>query len=150
MKWHEITNEAVNEKVFQRGFEETKPYDRYILVAKHGDLPYIPNRRAKQSDQFRIECRKGGAVIAWVNFEIVDDHLEAIDVNVDNKYRRQGIATAMYKFARELGNDIKPSAKQRPLGRAFWSDKTSEVLREVTDLQPPAILDGIDQINTRS
>ena len=149
MRVHEITNEAVNEKVFQRGFEETRPYDKYILVAKHGDLPYIPNKRAMQSHQFRVECRKGGAVIAWVNFEIVGDHLEAVDVNVDNKYRRQGIATAMYKFARELGNDIKPSSKQRPLGRAFWSDKTGEVLRELTDLAAPAILDGIEQINTR-
>ena len=144
MKWHEITNEAVNEKIFQRGFEETKPYDRYILVAKHGDLPYLPNRRAQRSDQFRIECRKGGAVIAWVNFELVGDHLEAIDVNVDNQHRREGIATAMYKFARELGNDIKPSSKQRPLGKAFWSDKTSEVLKEITDLREPAILAGLN------
>jgi hypothetical protein len=50
----------------------------------------------------------------------------------------------MYKFARELGNDIHPSSKLTALGRAFWSDKTGEVLKEVTDLQPPAIIDGLN------
>ena len=42
-------------------------------------------------------------------------------VQVNEKYRRQGIASAMYNFARSLGNDIVPGTAQTDLGKAFWT-----------------------------
>ena len=115
--------ESVNPNVFKRGFEKTKPFKEYTLVAKHGELPYIPGKKAKESDQFRIEAHDGNVMIAWVNFENINNNLEALDLVVQSDYRRQGIATAMYAFAKELNNTIVPSAKQTPDGKAFWKGK---------------------------
>lgn len=119
-------NEVVNTNVFKRGFMQTKSFIgkngiEYILVATHGALPYIPGKKASASDQFRIEAYNGTALVGWVNFENINNNLEALDLVVNEK--RQGIATAMYQFAKELGNDINPSSKQTPDGRAFWAGK---------------------------
>lgn len=114
--------EAVNVKVFKPGFEQTKelPGGKYKLVAKPG---YVKIDQ-KQSDQFRIEVQTmRGTQLGWVNFVQNGDELEALDLNVDKQFRRRGLATEMYKFARELGNTIVPSGKQTALGKAFWSKK---------------------------
>jgi len=123
VKSTEFITDEVNPSVFKRGFEKTKPFGQYTLVAKHGALPYIPGKKATVSDQFRIEAYDGKAMIAWVNFENVVDNLEALDLVVQPDYRRQGIATAMYDFAKELSNTIVPSSKQTPDGKAFWKGK---------------------------
>jgi hypothetical protein len=60
--------------------------------------------------------------------------LEAIDLSVDTYHRRKGIATAMYQFAKELGNDIIPSTKQTPNGKAFWNgNKEKKVFENNVD-----------------
>ena len=120
-----LLNEIFNPDVFQRGFETQAQYGRYHLTARHGQLPWLGHgREAKSSDQFRVEARLGRTLVGWVNFEVVDDHLEAIDVVVDKKHRRRGLATAMYRLARSLGNDIRPSSKQTGMGREFWRTKS--------------------------
>lgn len=122
MKSSEFITDAVNPKVFKRGFEKTKLIlnGKYMLVAKHGALPYIPGKKASESDQFRIEAYDNNVMIAWVNFENINDNLEALDLVVQPSYRRQGIATEMYTFAKELDNTVVPSSKQTPDGKAFW------------------------------
>lgn len=116
-------NEIVNTSVFRRGFEKTKEIldGKITLVASHGYIQYSSTKKINTSHQFRIEARKGKEVIGWVNFEQEGDHLEAMDLVVHEKYRRNGIATEMYKFAKELGNSISPSKRQTPLGKAFWN-----------------------------
>jgi GNAT superfamily N-acetyltransferase len=44
-------------------------------------------------------------------------------VEVDERYRGQGIATVMYDLARELVGRIYPSPAQTRDGQAFWKDK---------------------------
>ena len=120
-----LLDEIYNPRVFSRGFEKEQDHGRYRLVAKHGQLPWLGHGKVPMtSDQFRIEAYLGRNMVGWVNFEVVDDHLEAIDVVVDKKHRRRGIATAMYKFAKSLGNDISASSKQTGLGREFWATKS--------------------------
>lgn len=117
--------EKVNDKVFFQGFERTKDVldGEYKLVAMNGYIKYSRGSPYK-SEQFRIEAKtKRGVSIGWVNFEVKDDKLEALDLSVVEKHRRKGIASEMYKFARELGNDIRPSQKQTALGKKFWSTK---------------------------
>lgn len=117
--------EVVNSKVFREGFEKTKGIldGKYNLVATNGYLPYT-TPQTHVSSQFRIEVRTAKNVqVGWVNFEEVDGKLEALDLVVQPKHRQQGIATEMYKFARELGNDIRPSSKQTKSGKLFWSKK---------------------------
>lgn len=135
MKSVEFINEAVNSEVFKRGFTKTKSFTgkngiEYSLVATHGALPYIPGKKAKESDQFRIEALANGTLVGWVNFKITDSgfgpknlRLEAIDVKINKPHTRKGVASAMYKFAEELGNDIMPSSMQTPDGKAFWAGK---------------------------
>lgn len=115
--------ESVNAKVFRAGFENTKDIldGEYRLVATNGYLPYT-TPQTLVSKQFRIEVRTPKNVrVGWVNFENIDDNLEALDLVVEPKHRQKGIATEMYKFAKELGNTIKPSAKQTALGKKFWT-----------------------------
>ena len=120
-----LLNEIFNPDVFQRGFETQAQHGRYHLTARHGQLPWLGHgREAKASNQFRVEARLGRALVGWVNFEVVGDHLEAIDVVVNAKHRRRGLATAMYRLARDLGNDIRPSSKQTGMGREFWRTKS--------------------------
>lgn len=122
MKVNELF-EAVNPKVFRAGFEKTKEIldGKYKLVATNGYLPYT-TPQTLVSKQFRIEVRTAKNVrVGWVNFENIDDNLEALDLVVEPKHRRKGIATEMYKFAKELGNTIKPSSKQTGMGKAFWT-----------------------------
>jgi len=133
-------DETVNPAVFKRGFEKTKPYGKYTLVAKHGALPYIPGKKASESDQFRIEAYNGKAMVGWVNFKVnglgfgpKDHSLEAIDLNVESSHRRKGIATAMYKFANELGNDIRASSMQTSNGKDFWGGRKSMRAQPVTE-----------------
>ena len=86
---------------------------RFLLHQKYVD----------PSEQFTVKAYIGKTQVGWVNFEIQDDHLEALDLYVDARHRRKGIATAMYRFAKELGNDIQPSKKQTGMGQKFWATK---------------------------
>lgn len=112
-------DESINLDVFKRGFEDSTPFGKYTLVAAHGQLPYVPGSKAKDSSQFRIEAKLGKATVGWVNFEKVGDHLEALDVYMDRDHRGKKVATAMYNFAKKLGNDLQPSSKQTALGKQF-------------------------------
>jgi GNAT superfamily N-acetyltransferase len=47
--------------------------------------------------------------------------IEPSFVSVDDKYHRQGIASAMYNFIRLLGNDLNPSNAQSDMAKKFWA-----------------------------
>jgi GNAT superfamily N-acetyltransferase len=47
-------------------------------------------------------------------------NLRPSGVMVNPAYQRQGIASAMYNFARHMGNDIVPGLAQSAQGQAFW------------------------------
>ena len=49
-----------------------------------------------------------------------DSWLESDDTKVQEKYRGKGIATAMYQYAKNLGNDIKPSPYKSTAGGEMW------------------------------
>lgn len=124
MKLSELV-EKVNEKLFYQGYTETREIldGKYKLVATAGYVGYGAKPGFK-SKQFRIVAKTDkGAEIGWVNFENKDGHLEALDLSIQAAHRRKGIATEMYKFARELGNDIAPSKLQTGMGKLFWSEK---------------------------
>ncbi len=60
-------------------------------------------------------------------FKKLNPYLLAGNLRVDDEFQRKGIATAMYKFVKSLGNDIKPSNIQTEKGKAFWaSNPTTE------------------------
>jgi ribosomal protein S18 acetylase RimI-like enzyme len=125
MKSSEIVDEIVNDKVFYTDFNQKKPIlnGEYTLTATSGYVPY-GSKNSYKSDQFRITARTNkGVECGWVNFEVHEGKLEALDLSIQPAHRRKGIATEMYKMARELGNDIAPSKLQTSMGKQFWSQK---------------------------
>ena len=50
----------------------------------------------------------------------LDPYVLAGNVSVWDEYQKKGIATAVYQFVKELGNDIKPSSTQTDAGKAMW------------------------------
>ena len=69
-----------------------------------------------------IHAYKDGQEVGWVRFQkLRTGQYKASMVHVPEKYRRQGVGTAMYSYAKqELGLDIVPSDTQTDLGKAFW------------------------------
>jgi hypothetical protein len=57
------------------------------------------------------------------------------DTYVDSKYRGEGIATMMYAYAKSLGNDIKGSNIQTPMGKKMWANWSDDAkyLRGVSE-----------------
>lgn len=115
--------EKVNDKVFWKDFHKDKTIlnGEYRLVAMAGWIKMTAKNPYK-SEQFRIVAKTAkGAEVGWVNFEVKNDKLEALDLSIQPAHRRKGIATEMYTFARELGNDIAPSSLQTGMGKQFWA-----------------------------
>lgn len=82
--------------------------------------------------------------IAEVRFLARQDHvtgewnLRPTMLQVSERYRRQGIASAMYNFARRLGNDVVPGAAQTDMGRAFWQGGAGQGRSlDVSDIPEP-------------
>jgi GNAT superfamily N-acetyltransferase len=128
MKSTEFVTELVNDKVFYSDFYKKKKIlgDAYTLIATAGYVGYGAKEGFKSS-QFRIVAKTPRDIeCGWVNFENKDGKLEALDLVILPSYRRKGIATEMYKFARELGNDIAPSKLQTGMGKQFWNKDHSK------------------------
>ena len=125
MRLQELISEKVNDKLFYQGYSHVKDIlgGEYTLTASAGYVGY-GSKPGYKSQQFRIVAKtKSGVEIGWVNFENKDDKLEALDLSIQPEHRRKGIASEMYKFAKELGNDIAPSKLQTAMGKQFWSKK---------------------------
>lgn len=123
-----FVNEAVNTRGFIAGFKKTKPIlnGEFTLVATPGHIGYGVPVHGATSDKFRIVAlTNDGDQVGIVDFVRTDDedsdYIYADSVTVQSNYQRMGIASEMYKFARELGNDIQPATKQTAMGRDFWS-----------------------------
>ena len=120
--------EKVNDKIFYTDFKKEKDIldGAYKLVATCGWVGY-GSKPGYKSEQFRIVAKTAkGAEVGWVNFEKKDDHLEALDLSIQPAHRRKGIASEMYKLARECGNDIAPSKLQTGMGKQFWNKDHSK------------------------
>ncbi len=61
-----------------------------------------------------------GSALFWV----MPKTIKCSSVFVDEKHRRQGIATAIYRYASLACHTKKlvPSHNQTPMGKAFWKD----------------------------
>lgn len=122
MKSYEFITENINPECFRRGFERTKEImgGKYTLVATHGMLPYSPTKKINVSENFIITAyTKKKIQVGQVTFKVTDNNLEAVIVEVNPDFRRQGLARQMYEFARELGNEIIPSTMRIYNGNDF-------------------------------
>lgn len=70
-----------------------------------------------------IHALRDGKELGFVVFQRLEDNrVKAAFVYVPERLRRQGIGSAMYRYAREkLGLDIVPSPNQTDMGKKFWT-----------------------------
>lgn len=73
-----------------------------------------------------VTARAHGRVLGSVKFFMDGDHLEADMVEVDERYRGQGIAAAMYDYAKSQGYTIEKSSDLTPDGDHFWNKNRGE------------------------
>jgi hypothetical protein len=75
-----------------------------------------------------IHAYRNGQEVGWVRFaKLRTGQYRAAMVHVPERLRRQGIGTAMYRYARqELGLDLVPSDSQTELGQAFWKKQQAQ------------------------
>ena len=106
-------DEAVNPAIMQPGWERREHRGGLDLLASY-------NEPRGQRVLSILAYDRGGREIGNAHFEVVDDHLESFDTYVRPDMRHQGIATVMYDYAQELGNDLKPSGYQTSAGKKFW------------------------------
>lgn len=130
-----LLDELFNDQVFLPVFGEredtvTDAKGRSYVAVAHPGPRTLGQKFRDPSRLFTIELypivkgQRARSRIGWVNFARVEDHLEAEDVYIEPRYRRRGLATAMYQLARKLGNDIQRSSKQTGMGREFWATKS--------------------------
>jgi len=106
-------DEAVNPAIMRPGWERREHRGGLDLLASYNE----PNGQRVLSI---LAYDRGGREIGNAHFEVIDDHLESFDTYVRPDMRHQGIATVMYDYAQELGNDLKPSGYQTGAGKKFW------------------------------
>ena len=143
MRAHEFVIDDYNSATVRPGFKKEKWYrGRYLLRAE-----------ARRPDKYEIKYNTKGLIITvfdpetksmWLSsagianarFIVTGNHMEVSTVYVSPEYQRQGIASAMYNFARELGNEIQPSTNQTAQGKAFWAGGAG--VGKLTPDEPPA------------
>jgi predicted GNAT family acetyltransferase len=73
-----------------------------------------------------VTARAQGRTLGSVKFFMDGDTLEADMVEVDERYRGQGIAAAMYDYAKSQGYTIEKSSDLTPDGDHFWNKNRGE------------------------
>jgi predicted GNAT family acetyltransferase len=73
-----------------------------------------------------VTARAQGRTLGSVKFFMDGDTLEADMVEVDDRYRGQGIAAAMYDYAKSQGYTIEKSSNLTPDGDHFWNKNRGE------------------------
>lgn len=72
-----------------------------------------------------VGAYKGNKLLGYATFRADGDALYSLSTHVNPRYRKKGIGTMLYDFAKALGNTIVPSKNQTPDAKAFWKDKES-------------------------
>lgn len=105
---------AINPEVFQKGFQKLKQLADGTWLRAYGT-----------GADFRIEASKNSHTLGEAIFDakpgqVPTANLEAFHTAVNREARGKGLATEIYKFASELGNDVQASDVQTQQGRAMW------------------------------
>jgi hypothetical protein len=155
MRAQEFIPERVNAEVIEPGYSVRRQLPNGLIIQADAMTPFLDDPDPYLRDLRGVTIRvfdpnsdswihdKFG--IAEVRFLARQDkttgewNLRPSGVQVNPKYQRQGIASAMYNFARMLGNDVMPGVAQTAQGEAFWKKGAAGQGRdlELTDVPEP-------------
>lgn len=131
MKICELFQEKINPDTVKPGFEQRKDLnDRFYLIARGrpmenaADVMGVIITAYDAETENTFEQSQGIAsarLIVRTDKDSDEKFLVSSMTYTDKKYQRIGLANAIYKFARELGNDILPSSARTADGRALWA-----------------------------
>ena len=75
----------------------------------------------RDDDEIMVRASAGGRQLGSVLFIDYDGALMPQDLEVDERYRGQGIARAMYDYVKSQGYKIRRSGQQTDAGAGFWA-----------------------------
>jgi hypothetical protein len=117
MRASEFISEAINPDTRHEDFSHELEIDGIVYSAKSlGDTLVVKASKPE------------GEVIGAAKFSLPNNDAHAMNsywTKVSPKYRKQGVASNIYAYARMLGNSIKPANFQLDGGRKMW-DKWRE------------------------
>ena len=134
--------EYINKKILAPGWKDTQTIldGRYRLEAEVREWAKKPTLFIHVYDDRATDWEgnprpKEAGYTRFVSRGLLFKDLVASMVYVNPEYRKQGIASAMYKYAHELGNTVKPSTAQLPGGKALWqSIKNKGGIENLTEI----------------
>jgi len=80
----------------------------------------------KDDDEVFVKASAGSRELGHVLFVMDGDYLMPQDLEVEEKYRGQGIAQTMYDFVKSKGYKIRRSGQQTDAGAGFWAKHRPE------------------------
>ena len=130
MRAQEFVQEQVNKQMLNPSWSAEKTID-----TSAGPLELRARYHDAVVDQIIITASLNGQDVGQVRFVVSSvDRKEPVlvagNLNVDRDQQRKGIASAMYRWAKELGNTIEPSYSQTDAARAFWKSFDQEQIDE--------------------
>lgn len=123
----EQITEKINPDTVEPGFEISREMKNGMIIRARA-LKRFPDMPEHQGIEVLVIDPKyhERLPVADARFKAKQDpetgewYLASLSTGTLESYRRQGLASAMYNFARTLGNDILPSRLQTQAGRDFW------------------------------
>jgi GNAT superfamily N-acetyltransferase len=80
----------------------------------------------KEDDEIMVRASSGGKQLGSVLFVEYDGVLTPQDLEVDERFRGQGIARTMYDYVKRQGYRIRRSGQQTDAGQGFWAKHRPE------------------------
>ena len=123
--------EVVNKELWhpERMFKQRVPIGDYEFEARE-TIGGMGDYDANALTIIAYDPKKKNKIIGNANFVVKGRgskrSLVSDDTYVDPKYRGEGIATMMYAYAKSLGNDVKGSNIQTPMGKKMWANWGSD------------------------
>ncbi|MGH2666026.1 LPD23 domain-containing protein [Flavobacterium sp.] len=94
-----------------------------IFDGINGEVKSFNDRENKDRLSFSVQNKNGENIANITFWQDKDGKFYSNNTNVNEQYRRKGIATAVYNFAESLGIDIKPSNTQTKMGESFYNTR---------------------------
>ena len=95
----------------------------------------------RDDDEIMVRASAGGKQLGSVLFVDSDGYLMPQDLEVNERYRGQGIAAAMYDYVKSQGYRIRRSGQQTDAGAGFWAKH-----RPDSNVWEQGVAEGTDDI----
>jgi GNAT superfamily N-acetyltransferase len=96
------------------------------LINKTADVDGILVSINTNATNASLYATSNGKRLGYAEFDRDGNTLLPYDLEVDDKYRGQGIAAVMYDYAKSLGFTINASTEQTDAGKYFWKKNRGE------------------------